>query len=673
MRTYALVIVDINSEQVDRRFTYAVPAGMDLAVGERVTVPFGPRRLPGVVMELTQETDVPAEKLRPILARVDDEPVVLPELMDLARWLAAEYRCTMAAALRCILPAQVRANLKPLTRLAVRLTAAQEDALARCKRSERQRELIARLAESPEGVRLADLAPAGAAAARALEKKGLAEIFPQSVRRRPYEDLPDEGAQVRLSPGQENAARRICAALDGEPQAFLLHGVTGSGKTEVYIRAVREALLRGKGAILLVPEIALTPQMVSWFRARFGDVAAVLHSALSQGEKYDEWRRIRQGEARVVIGARSAVFAPVESLGLLIVDEEHEGTYRSGTHPCYDAREVARVRCRLQGATLVLGSATPSVETYARTLRGHNVLLEMRERVAGRPLPAVEIVDMRKELIAGNRSMFSRALRDAIEETLLAGQQVVLFHNRRGHSSFVKCRACGYTVHCPHCDVTMTYHSSDETLKCHYCGAVLPPPKTCPACGSPFPGVTLVGVIMADMSLNLPDYRSEEKTFQLLTQVEGRAGRGEKPGRVVVQSYEPEHYAIAMAATQDYRAFYEAEITRRRRRLYPPYAVLSRLLVTGRQESDVRAEAELLEMEIDAWFRRDAARRRQMIQVRAMEAPLSRIRDEYRHQVFVKLYAAGSAGALEYLADLARARKTPGLRVELEIDPPSFL
>ena len=738
MRTYALVIVDINSEQVDRRFTYAVPAGMDLAVGERVTVPFGPRRLPGVVMELTQETDVPAEKLRPILARVDDEPVVLPELMDLARWLAAEYRCTMAAALRCILPAQVRANLKPLTRLAVRLTAAQEDALARCKRSERQRELIARLAESPEGVRLADLAPAGAAAARALEKKGLAEIFPQSVRRRPYEDLPDEGAQVRLSPGQENAARRICAALDGEPQAFLLHGVTGSGKTEVYIRAVREALLRGKGAILLVPEIALTPQMVSWFRARFGDVAAVLHSALSQGEKYDEWRRIRQGEARVVIGARSAVFAPVESLGLLIVDEEHEGTYRSGTHPCYDAREVARVRCRLQGATLVLGSATPSVETYARTLRGHNVLLEMRERVAGRPLPAVEIVDMRKELIAGNRSMFSRALRDAVEETLLAGQQVVLFHNRRGPSSVVKCRACGYTVHCPHCDVTMTYHSSDETLKCHYCGAVLPPPKTCPACGSPFirrfgvgtqqveekfreefpaarvlrmdndttrgkddlvrmlttfrrgeaqvligtqmvakghdfPGVTLVGVIMADMSLNLPDYRSEEKTFQLLTQVEGRAGRGEKPGRVVVQSYEPEHYAIAMAATQDYRAFYEAEITRRRRRLYPPYAVLSRLLVTGRQESDVRAEAELLEMEIDAWFRKDAARRRQMIQVRAMEAPLSRIRDEYRHQVFVKLYAAGSAGALEYLADLARARKTPGLRVELEIDPPSFL
>ncbi|MGI5884399.1 MAG: replication restart helicase PriA [Candidatus Spyradocola sp.] len=731
--------MDINSEQVDRLFTYAVPEGMELAPGERVTVPFGPRRLPGVVVELSAETDVDPEKIRPILDRVDDEPVVLPELMDLARWLKAEYRCTMAAALRCILPAQVRAGLQPLTRLAVRLLVPREEALTRCKRSQRQQELIEALAAHPEGERLAALPQKNAAAtARALEKKGLAEVFSQRVRRRPYADLPDADSPVRLSAGQENAARNICAALDGEPKAFLLHGVTGSGKTEVYIRAVREALLRGKGAILLVPEIALTPQMVSWFRARFGDVAAVLHSRLSQGEKYDEWRRIREGEARVVIGARSAVFAPVESLGLLIVDEEHEGTYRSGTHPCYDARDVARVRCRLQGATLVLGSATPSVETYARTLRGHNVLLEMRERVAGRPLPTVEVVDMRKELIAGNRSMFSRALRDAVEETLLAGEQVVLFHNRRGHSSFVKCRACGYTVHCPHCDVTMTYHSSDETLKCHYCGAVLPPPKTCPACGSPFirkfgvgtqqveekfrqefpaarvlrmdmdttrgkddlvklltafrrgeaqvligtqmvakghdfPNVTLVGVIMADMSLNVPDYRSEERTFQLLTQVEGRAGRGEKPGRVVVQSYEPEHYAIAMAATQDYRAFYEAEITRRRRRLYPPYAVLTRLLVTGREESDVRAEAELLEMEIDAWFRQDSARRRRMIQVRAMEAPLSRIRDEFRYQVFVKLYASGSEEALAHLSELAASRHAPGLRVELEIDPPSFL
>ena len=736
---YARVIVDINSEQVDRLFTYSVPEDMELMPGERVLVPFGPRRLYGVVLETAQETDVAPEKLRPVLSRVDDEPLVLPELLDLARFLSSEYRCTLAAALRLLLPSGMREGARPLTRLSVVLVGDADEALARCRRGERQRQLIEFLAGRPEGALLTELPfPGAPAVARALEKKGLARIAPRAVRRRPYEDLPEEGAAVSLSPGQANALERICATLDGEPGAFLLHGVTGSGKTEVYIRAVREALLRGKGAILLVPEIALTPQMVAWFRARFGDVAAVLHSRLSAGERADEWRRIREGRARVVIGARSAVFAPVESLGLLIVDEEHEATYRSQTHPCYDARDVARARCRLQGATLVLGSATPAVETYSRTLAGHNVLLEMPQRVAGRPLPEVTLVDMRKELIAGNRSMFSQALRDAVEETLLAGQQIVLFHNRRGYANFVKCRACGYTVHCPHCDVTMTYHLSDETLRCHYCGASMSAPHICPACGSPFirrfgvgteqveqkfreifprarvlrmdndttrgkddltriltafrrgeaqvlvgtqmvakghdfPGVTLVGVIMADMTLNLPDYRSEERTFQLLTQVAGRAGRGETPGRVVIQSYEPEHYAIAMAATQDYRAFYQAEITRRRRRLYPPYALLSRLLVTSRSESDARAEAELLGLEVDAWFRETPERRRKVIQVRAMEAPLSRIRDEFRHQVFVKLYAAGSAEPLQYLSDLARARRAEGVKVDLEVDPVSFL
>ena len=399
---------------------------------------------------------------------------------------------------------------------------------------------------------------------------------------------------------------------------------------------------------------------------------------------------------------------------------------------------MARERCRLQRATLVLGSATPSIDTYARTLRGYNTLLEMRDRVAGRPLPEVEIVDMRAELLDGNRSMFSRSLQRAIEETLLAGQQVVLFHNRRGYSSFVKCRACGYTVHCPHCDVTMTFHATDQTLRCHYCGSTMPAPKTCPACGSPyirkfgvgtqqveeklkelfpqvktirmdndttqskdamaqmltafrkgeaqvligtqmiakghdFPNVTLVGVIAADMTLNLPDYRSEERTFQLLTQVEGRAGRGVHPGRVVVQSYEPEHYAIAMAATQDYRAFYDAEITRRRRRLYPPYTIMLRILVTGRQESEVRAAAELLEMQLNNWFYESKQRRTQMIQVKAQEAPLSRIRDEFRYQVFIKLYARGSEDAMDTIAQLVKETEQKTVRIDIEVNPASFM
>ncbi len=732
--------MDILNEQVDKVFTYAVPEGMELTSGMRVLVPFGPRRVVGMVIGLTEETDVPRERLKSVLSALDDMPVVLPELMQLAAYLRTACHSTMAAALRCILPYQVRSGrVRPLSRLAVRLTQEAETALGRCARSKKQQELIERIAPWPEGVRIGHIEMEGALqAARALEKKGLAEVFPMEVRRTPYANLEGELDAYALTDAQQAAVARIRDSLDGEMQSFLLHGVTGSGKTEVYLHAVRECLLRGKGAILLVPEISLTPQMVGWFRARFGDHAAVLHSGLSQGEKYDEWRRVREGEARVVIGARSAVFAPVESLGLIILDEEHEQTYQSETHPCYDAREVARERCRLQRATLVLGSATPSIDTYARTLRGHNVLLEMRQRVAGRPLPEVEIVDMRQEIILGNRSMFSRALHAAIEETLLAGQQVVLFHNRRGHSSFVKCRACGYTVHCPHCDVTMTYHAVDDTLKCHYCGAEMALPRACPQCASPyirkfgvgtqqveeklkqefpavtvvrmdidttkgkdemvklltsfrkgeaqvligtqmiakghdFPNVTLVGVIAADMTLNLPDYRSEERTFQLLTQVEGRAGRGVHPGRVIVQTYEPEHYAIAMAATQDYRAFYEQEIMRRRRRLYPPYTIMMRILFSGKEASDVRAAAELMEMEINDWFTRDKRRRDQMIQVHAMEAPLGRIRDEYRYQVFIKMYAKGSEEALDYIEGAAEGAQAKGVRIEAEINPASFM
>lgn len=737
---YAQIIVDVNSRDVDKLFTYAVPEEMELCAGMRVTAPFGPRTLTGMVVSVSDHTDVAVEKIRPLLSRIDDEPVVQPEMMQLAFWMRDTYRTTMAAALRCILPAQVRSGkVRPLTRLAVRLTEEVGAACAKCKRSAKQCELIRLLDGNPDGLLLSEIDMDGApAVAHALEKKGLAEIFVQQVRRVPYIHLEGDLDEFHLSEAQRHAVEAITASLDGETQSFLLHGVTGSGKTEVYLHVVRQALLRGKGAILLVPEIALTPQMVSWFRSRFGDTAAVLHSGLSQGEKYDEWRRIRRGEARVVIGARSAVFAPVSSLGLVLIDEEHESTYRSDTHPCYDARQVARERCRLEHASLVLGSATPSIDTYARTLHGQNVLLEMRERVAGRPLPEVEIVDMRKELVSGNRSIFSRALHDALEETLMQGRQAVLFHNRRGYSSFVKCRACGYTVHCLHCDVTMTYHSVDDTVKCHYCGTEMTSPKVCPACGSPyirkfgvgtqqveeklkqefpyvktvrldndttrgkddlvrlltafrkgeaqvligtqmiakghdFPNVTLVGVIAADMTLNLPDYRSEERTFQLLTQVEGRAGRGVFPGRVIVQSYEPDHYAVRMAATQDYRAFYDEEIRRRRRRLYPPYTLMMRILLTGAEQSDVRASAEVLEMQVSDWFAQSKIRRNQMIQVHAMEAPLGRIRDEYRYQVFIKMYAKGSDEAVDAIAQLVRESECPGVRVDMELNPASFM
>ena len=437
--------------------------------------------------------------------------------------------------------------------------------------------------------------------------------------------------------------------------------------------AVRSVLALGKSAIILVPEIALTPQMVSWFRGRFGAVAAVIHSRLSAGERYDEWRRIRRGEARVVIGARSAVFSPVKNLGLIVVDEEHESTYLNDRRPRYDTRDVAASRCTRENATMILASATPSILSFAKARRGDYILLEMPHRVNDRPLPDVEITDMRQELESGNRSVLGRALRRALAECAEKGEQAILLMNRRGYNSFVSCRSCGYVVKCPNCDISMTYHmpSSDTLrhpgqekepagqLKCHYCGTEMKPPEVCPQCGShyiryfgagtqkveeevhkmlpgvptvrmdydttgskdghgkileefrsgrariligtqmiakglDFPQVTLVGVVAADMALNLPDYRSRERAFQLFTQVAGRAGRGKQSGRVIIQTYLPQDPVIGFSARQDYRAFFESEFRRRRNGLYPPFTVLARLLIeSGKEESAARAADEL--------------------------------------------------------------------------------
>ena len=518
----------------------------------------------------------------------------------------------------------------------------------------------------------------------------------------------------------------------------MLHGVTGSGKTEVYIRVIRRALELGRTAIVLVPEIALTPQMVSWLHARFGADAAVLHSRLSAGERYDEWRRIRFGEARVVIGARSAVFAPVENLGAIVVDEEHEHTYQSDRRPRYDAREVARRRAEAHGAALILGSATPSVSTYMRAMPGVRrenrlELIELRERVHGRPLPEVEVVDMRGEFERGNHSIFSARLVRALEECLGEGRQAVLFINRRGYSTFVSCRACGYVVKCERCDVSMTYHQAENALRCHYCGREAPPPKVCPKCGSryvkyfgagtqkvaeevmrrfagarvvrvdvdttrekdahekllgrfrsgeanvlvgtqmiakglDFPNVTLAAVVAADLSLNLPDYRSAERTFQLITQVAGRAGRAEHLGRVIVQTYEPEHYAVKLAARQDYRAFYLRESAYRRKALYPPFTAIARIVFSAKDAARAQAAAEAAAEALGA-FLDQGGMRRDVVQMRAVEAPIKLLRGLTRWQVFLKMYFKGDLDAvsreMQSLADGA----PEGVAAEFEVNP----
>ena len=735
---FAQVIVDLSAEALDRVFSYSVPEGMDVVPGQLVSVPFGPRTVEGFVVSLSETCDVPREKLKPVYRVVRAEPVVLPDLMELAEWMHVRYLCNLVDALRLMLPAEMRGGrVREKTQRRVHLALsgeALEAFIDRNRRASKQLEVV-------EALRGGDIETArlDSAALRALVKKGAVVVYEGETRRKPMA-LRDDTRTADPAPMPEQAAavERLTAALETGGGRFLLHGVTGSGKTEVYIQLIRRALELGRTAIVLVPEIALTPQMVAWLHGRFGGDAAVLHSALSAGERFDEWRRIRSGEARVVIGARSAIFAPLENIGVIVVDEEHETTYQSDRRPRYDAREVAWKRAAQHGAVLVLGSATPSISTYMRAMPGVRPenrleLIELRQRVKGRPLPEVEIVDMRGEFERGNRSIFSARLSAQLRKCLDEGHQAMLFINRRGHSTFVSCRACGYVVKCDQCDVTMTWHQAENALRCHYCGKTLPPPKTCPQCGSgyikyfgagtqkvqeevrrlfpdarvlrmdvdttrekdaherilsrfrsgqanvlvgtqmiakglDFPNVALVGVVAADLSLNLPDYRSVERTFQLITQVAGRAGRADVPGRVVVQTYDPDHYGIRLAAAQDYRAFYTRESAYRRSAMYPPFTVIARIVYSGKDGEAVKAAALADEARLGA-FLDDTGARKDAIQLAAAEAPIKQIRGEYRWQLLLKLVFKADLDAAEAKMQALADAAPEGVRAELEVNP----
>ena len=743
---FAKVIVDIVHENVAHSFTYRVPEGMALSPGQRVAVPFGPRRLEGIVTGLTGTTDVPPDRLKDVLAPLEAYPAVLPQLMKLAERMAENAHCPLAETLRLMLPAEMRGGRVhektiPVASLAVPAESLQA-ALDAQGRSQKRRRLLELLADGPRPVGdLAVLVKEPLIPLRKLAEDGYVVIEEQENLRSPVSLYPEERTpDPELTARQTEALDELLPALRAGKGRFLLHGVTGSGKTEVFIRAVREALRLNRTAMILVPEIALTPQMVSWFRGRFGPVAAVLHSRLSAGERYDEWRRIRRGDARVVIGARSAVFAPLDHLGLIVVDEEHETTYFSDRNPRYDAREVAQWRCDAEGGTLLLASATPSMLSFAKARRGDYTLLEMPDRVAGRPLPTVEIVDMRRELEDGNRSIFSAALQRALVGCVQGGQQAMLLMNRRGYNAFISCRKCGHVMKCPQCDVSLTFHVGEPggSLHCHYCGHEEPPPSVCPECGSPyirhfgagtqkveeevrrllpgtgvvrmdidttsnkgghekllnefrsgrarvlvgtqmiakgldFPAVTLVGVVAADMTLNLPDYRSRERTFQLLTQVAGRAGRGTQPGHVIIQTYKPEDPTILCAAEQDYRSFFENEFQRRRRGLYPPFTIMARLLVEARDEQSAeKCSAELADRcgqllaEHPEWKRR-------VLLLQEDAAPVAMLRGKQRRHVLMKLLVHADTEALcAALSELAREERE-NATVYFEYNPTNMM
>ncbi|GGG12930.1 primosomal protein N' [Paenibacillus abyssi] len=632
----------------------------------------------------------------------------------------------------------------------------EEEALAQIPaRAAKQRELLSYLFTRNEPIPLqALLAETGSSAAsvRALEDKGLVEVREVQQNRDPYAGRTFAPSQpLELTEGQQAVFESITAAvLAGDPKVFLLQGVTGSGKTEVYLQSIDCCIAQDRQAIVLVPEISLTPQMVERFKGRFGDAVAVLHSRLSNGERYDEWRKIKEKRVKVAIGARSAIFAPFERIGLIIIDEEHESSYKQEESPKYHARDVAVKRAKQHGATVVLGSATPSLESYAAARRASlqgdgqsDALLPLPERVGGRPLPPVEIVDMREELKAGNRSMFSRRLHQALGERLERGEQSVLLLNRRGYSTFVMCRSCGYTAGCPHCDISLTYHQKSRMLRCHYCGYAEHSTLVCPECqsehirffgtgtqrveeelaklfpgirvirmdvdtttekgshekwltmfgerkadvllgtqmvakGLDFPFVTLVGVIAADSSLNLPDFRAAEKTFQLLTQVAGRAGRHHLPGEVVVQTYTPDHYSVRTAQRHDYDAFLEEELRHRRMMSYPPFCRLILVTMTHEQlpllvEQGERFAAALRERAARAGVLAPlaTAQERAMDILGPVASPIPRLKDRYRFQCMIKY--RGNVDATELLrsvlASFTEGQQQGKVLFSVDVDP----
>jgi primosomal protein N' (replication factor Y) len=739
---YAQVIVDIASADTDRVYTYRAKEGMALSLGTRVLVPFGRQTLEGLVTGFTDSAGIQEERVRDIIEPLEPYPAILPDLVNLAKEISARTHCPLALSLRLMIPAEMRAGrvktkTQTTVRLAIPLNQAKE-AIAVNSRSPKRRLLLKLLSDglsrpvSELKVLVRDPLPS----LRVLEASGQVKIEEKEVFRSPYPDTGIIDPDPALTPEQREVLSEVIPALQTGTGNFLLHGITGSGKTEVYIRAARECLANGRGVIVLIPEIVLTPQMVSWFRGRFGDIAAVLHSRLSAGERFDEWRRIRMGQARLVIGARSAVFAPVKDLGLIVVDEEHEPSYKAENSPQYDAREIAFSRCGREKAVLLMASATPSILSFAKAQRGDYMLLEMRRRVNQHQLAQVTVVDMREELRLGNRGMFSTILLDRLKACMDMGQQAMFFINRRGYAPSVMCRKCGEVITCSQCDVKLTYHQAEQMLHCHYCGLKTPMPASCPSCGSSyikpvgigtqkveeelrklyphigivrldydttsgkdahqalldrfrsgaarimvgtqmiakgldFPQVTLVGAVLADLSLHLPDYRAEERTFQLLTQVAGRAGRAEVPGEVVIQTYKPEHFAIRAAANQDYRSFFTQEFERRRSKLYPPFTNMVRLLCESRQEEQAREVSGEIYRRIASKFAEAPGLKRRVIFFREDEAPIKRIMGLARTQVLLKILEhPDSAQILQFLKQLSE--EAWPCRVNLEINPASL-
>lgn len=705
-KRFAQIIIDISHEKVDRTFDYRIPPQLEdrISVGVLVKIPFGKGNSlrKGYVVGITDHADYDADKIKEIAGIVEGSVSAESQLIMLAWWLKEQYGSTMNQALKTVLP--VKQKVKPKEKKVLRLLIPEEQLEAVTAEAEKKSykarvRLFKALKENP-------LIPyevasgqmnLSAATLKPVIEKGYVALESEEIFRNPVKDAGSRVKAVDLNGEQQAIADAFCEDYEaGKRETYLIHGITGSGKTEVYMEMISRVISEGNQVIVLIPEIALTYQTVMRFYGRFGNRVSIINSRLSAGERYDQFERARGGDIDIMIGPRSALFTPFSRLGLIIIDEEHEGAYKSEVVPRYHAREVAVKRAQMQNASVVLGSATPSLEAYTKALRGEYRLFSLHTRAkADSRLADVAVVDLREELKAGNKSIFSRRLQQMIGERLEKKEQIMMFINRRGYANFVSCRSCGEAIKCPHCDVTLTLHK-DNRLVCHYCGYSIPMPDKCPSCGSPyianfgvgtqkiemmakkmfpqarvlrmdldttskkggheeilsafaegdadiligtqmivkghdFPDVTLVGVLAADLSLYTPDYRAAERTFQLLTQAAGRAGRDARHGDVIIQTYNPEHYSIVTAAEQDYETFYHQEMAYRRLMKYPPVNVLFTVQMASKSEAVLVEAADRLAAHITP-----QADEEKVQMIGPVDASVYKINDIYRKILYLK-------------------------------------
>ncbi len=721
----AEVIIDISNSEIDKIYDYFVPLDFPKKlIGHKVEVAFGKKLTQGFIIGIKDESDYDIKKIKTINKIIDENPSINEEMIKLMKFMKDKLLLRYIDCLRLFVPSEVRNNKSSpvYTKYYTLNNSIYKTSEIKTKQ---QKEIIDYLLKNKE-LHSVNVKNFSLSAIKSLLNKKIISVNLFQKFRKSQDFLVEKNQIINLSKLQQNAIEKI-----KDNGIYLLHGVTGSGKTEVYMQVIEREITKGKTAIMLVPEISLTPQILKNFKNRFGDEVAILHSGLSNGEKFDEWSRIKAGQAKIVVGARSAIFAPLENIGTIIIDEEHDSSYVSDANPRYNTFDIAKFRSEYNKCSLILGSATPSIETYYKCETGEIKLIEMPSRINGKEMPAIQIVDMLDEIRSGNNSIFSRKLIDEMEEQIKNNKQIILFLNRRGFVSFMRCRDCGYVAKCSDCEVSLVYHKNENLLKCHFCGKRFKALTKCPECGSSnlkegavgtekvveelnkifpfvnifrmdndstktknahqkileefsknkpsilvgtqmiakghdFPDVTLVGIIDADQTLYQSHYKSSERTFSLITQVGGRAGRSSSQGKVILQTYNPKKYVYTLAANYDYKKFYQREINLRKLTKFPPFSTIIRILFSGINEDNV---IKFTKNYYEKLLEYQREHQNDFLYINVMKSPVSKIKKKYRYQIITKLTNENVEIILKKIYNIFDEIKSLKVSYFIEINP----